>query len=302
MRRAHQAKQAILSAAIAGLAAASAVGQATNNLTFEVASVKPSPPIVPGSPLFFGPPRGGPGTPDPEQITWSNASLMRVLMTAYDVKAYQVNGPAWLDTERYEIAVKIPQNATKAQVNVMWQNLLAERFGVTLHHEPKEFQVEELVIAKSGSKLKEPTVDPAAELLPGPPQRDKNGDLIGPGMVTMVLVGPNGPSAHTVAKAQPLSRLTEMLTNQMHRPVLDKTGLAGKYDFSLEYTPDMSRVPPPPPEEQRLGAGPPPENVNAGAPDVAVAIQQQLGLRLVSAKARLDVLVIDKAEKVPTEN
>jgi uncharacterized protein (TIGR03435 family) len=162
--------------------------------------------------------------------------------------------------------------------------------------------VEELAIAKGGPKLKESTVDPAAELLPGPPQRDKNGDLIGPGMVTMVLVGPNGPSAHAVAKAQSLSRLTEMLTNQMHRPVLDKTGLAGKYDFSLEFTPDMSRVPPPPPEEQRLGPLPPAENVNAGAPDVAVAIQQQLGLRLVAAKAKLDVLVIDKAEKVPTEN
>jgi uncharacterized protein (TIGR03435 family) len=223
-------------------------------------------------------------------------------MTAYDVKAYQVNGPAWLDTERYELAVKVPAGATKDQVNVMWQSLLAERFGIRLHHEPKEFQVEELVIAKGGSKLKESTLDPAAELVPGPPQRDKNGDLIGPGMVTMVLVGPNGPSAHTVAKAQPLSRLTEMLTNQVHRPVLDKTGLAGKYDCSLEFTPDMSRVPPPPPEERGSAPLPPAENVNAGAPDVAVAMQQQLGLRLVAGKARLDVLVIDKAERVPTEN
>jgi uncharacterized protein (TIGR03435 family) len=292
----------MLSAAIAVLACAPALSQTPERMTFEVASVKPSPPVVPGNPLFLGPPRGGPGTPDPAQITWSNATLIRVIMTAYDVKAYQVNGPAWLDTERYEIAVKVPVGATKDQVDVMWQSLLAERFGIRLHHEPKEFQVEELVIAKGGSKLKESTLDPAAELVPGPPQRDKNGDLIGPGMVTMVLVGPNGPSAHTVAKAQPLSRLTEMLTNQVHRPVLDKTGLAGKYDFSLEFTPDMSRVPPPPPEEQRPGAGSPPENVNAWAPDVAVAMQQQLGLRLVAGKARLDVLVIDKAERVPTEN
>lgn len=300
----RQALQALLSAGITVFACASAIGQATNNLTFEVASVKVAPAAPGGRGVVLRPPRGGPGTPDPGQITWSNATLMRVLMTAYDVKAYQVNGPAWLETEHYEIAVKVPAGATKDQVNVMWQNLLAERFGVRLHHQPKEFQVEELVIAKGGPKLKESAEDPAAELLPGPPQLDKNGDhLLSPGIVTMmVLVGSNGPSAHTVAKAQPLSQLTTILGNQVHRPVLDKTGLTGKYDFSLEFTPDMSRVPPPPPEEQRLGAGPPAENVNAGPPDVAVAIQQQLGLRLVAAKARLDVVVIDKADKVPTDN
>jgi uncharacterized protein (TIGR03435 family) len=295
-------RRALLSAGITVFACASAFGQATDRLTFEVASVKPSPPIVPGSPAYFGPPRGGPGTPDPGRITWSNATLMRVIMTAYDMKAYQINGPAWLDTERYEIAVKVPVGATKEQVDVMWQNLLAERFGVRLHHAPKEFQVEELVIAKSGPKLKESTIDPAAELLPGPPQRDKNGDLIGPGMITLINIGSNWPAAHVVAKAQPLSRLTEMLTNQVHRPVLDKTGLAGKYDFSLEFTADLSRVPPPPPEERGPEPLPPAENVNAGAPDVAVAIEHQLGLRLVAAKAKLDVVVIDKAEKVPTEN
>ena len=79
-------------------------------------------------------------------------------MTAYDVKAYQVSGPAWLDTERYDVAVKVRAGATKDQVKVMWQNLLAERFGVKVHHESKEFQVEELVIAKGGPKLKETAV------------------------------------------------------------------------------------------------------------------------------------------------
>src|SRR5580658_7158857 len=183
-----------------------AFGQATQTLTFELASVKPSAPVPPNGGVYFAPPRGGPGTADPGQITWTYATLRGLLMTAYDVKEYQVSGPPWLNTERYDILVKVTEGATKEQVSVMWQNLLAERFGVMLHHEPKEFQVEELVIAKGGHKLKETTVDPAAELVPGPPPRDKNGDLIGPGMVTMVLVGPNAPSAHTVAKAQPLSR------------------------------------------------------------------------------------------------
>ena len=101
-------------------------------------------------------------------------------MTAYDVKPYQVSGPDWLDTERYDIAAKVPAGATKEQVNAMWQSLLAERFGVTLHHESKEFQVEELVIGRGGHKLKESAEDPAAPLPPGPPQMDKNGALTSP--------------------------------------------------------------------------------------------------------------------------
>jgi len=125
--------------------------------TFEVASVKQSPPVPPAGGVYFGPPRGGPGTPDPEQITWTYALMKTVLMTAYDVKNYQINGPAWLDSERYDIAVKIAPGATKEQVGVMWQNLLAERFGLKVHHESKEFQVSELVVGKDGAKLK-PTV------------------------------------------------------------------------------------------------------------------------------------------------
>jgi uncharacterized protein (TIGR03435 family) len=221
-------------------------------------------------------------------------------MTAYDVKNYQVNGPAWLDSERYDVVAKVPAGATKEQVNVMWQNLLAERFGVKLHREPKEFQVEELVIARGGSKLKETDWDPAAPLPPGPPQ-SKNGELSSPGMVTAIMFSANGPNARTVARAQPLSKLTEMMTNQIRRPVLDKTGLNGKYDFKLEYTIDLSGFPLPP-----GASGPPPAAPAAGAsdpgPDLAAAVQQQLGLRLMPSKANLDVLVIDKAEKVPTDN
>ena len=78
-----------------------------------------------------------------------------VLTIAYDVKDYQINGPGWLGTERYDILVKVPADTTSEQVNIMWQNLLAERFGLMLHHAPKEFQVEELVVGKNGAKLKQ---------------------------------------------------------------------------------------------------------------------------------------------------
>ena len=122
---------------VAGLA--TALGQAPERLTFEVASVKRSAPVPASGGVFFGPPRGGPGTSDPEQITWTYATLKGLLMRAYDVKAYQVSGPAWLDTERYDVAAKVPVGVTKEQVERMWQNLLEERFGMTLHRELKEF-------------------------------------------------------------------------------------------------------------------------------------------------------------------
>src|ERR1700733_5069267 len=258
--------------------------------TFEVASVKRSPPPPQGPPVFFGPARGGPGTPDPGQITWTNATLKGVLMIAYDVKDYQISGPGWLDTERYDILVKVPAGATKEQVYVMWQSLLAERFGLMLHHEPKEFQVEELVVGKNGAKLKETTLDPALTLEPGPPQFDKNRELAGPGFVTTLMV--NG-QAHSVAKAQPLSRLTAQLGNVLHIPVIDKTGLTGNYDFSIDFKMDLRTLGLPPSET---------DNAPDPGPDIAAAVERQLGLRLVPAKGKLDVLVIDKAEKVPTDN
>ena len=166
-------------------------------LTFEEATVKPSAPVPKQGGVYFGPPIGGPGTPDPGHITWSYATMRNLLMTAYDVDAYQVSGPTWLGSERYDIVAKVPPGATKEQVNVMWRNLLAERFGVTLHHESKEFQVEELVVAKGGSKLKATAEDLTAPLPPGPPKL-VNGELSGPGMIHVIAAfGPNGPSAHS---------------------------------------------------------------------------------------------------------
>ncbi|HLX46266.1 MAG TPA: TIGR03435 family protein [Bryobacteraceae bacterium] len=271
--------------------------------TFEVASVRPSAPVPPTGGVYFGPLRGGPGTSDPGRITWSYATLKGIVMLAYDMKNYQVNGPEWLGSQRYDVAAKVPEGSTKEQVMAMWQNLLAERFGMTLHRESREFRVEELVVASGGHKLVEVPEDPAAA--DGPP-KFSNGKLNSAGFVTMVEVtGATGPRALSMAKAQPLSKLTEMLTNQLRRPVLDKTGLAGHYDFRIEFAPNMAGVPPPP----TLAPPPPlPDGINPGnsasepGPELAAAVQKQLGLKLVASRAKLDVLVIDKAEKIPTEN
>jgi uncharacterized protein (TIGR03435 family) len=297
LRRA-QIRGAILSG-VAAFAGTSAFGQPTQTPTFEAASVRPSAPVPPTGGVYFGPARGGPGTPDPGQITWSYASMKAMLLTAFDAKNYQISGPAWLDTERYDVIAKVPAGATKEQVNAMWQNLLTERFGLTVRHQPKEFQVQELVIAKGGSKLKDTAEDPASPLPPGPP-KIKNGELLSPGQVLTIFPG-SSPHVHTVGRAQPISKLTELLSSSLGHPVLDKTGLTGKYDYALDYTIDLSgfQLPPPPP-----GAPAAASSVEAAdpLPDLAGAMQQQLGLTLVAGKATLDVVVIDHLEKIPTEN
>jgi uncharacterized protein (TIGR03435 family) len=363
---------------VSALFATSAFAQTAsdlNKLNFDVASVKKAePPQFGGGRqvIAFGR-RGGPGTADPSQITWSGATLKVLLTEAYDVKPYQVSGPAWLDTERYDIVAKVPPDATKEQVKVMWQNLLTDRFGVTLHRTSKVFPVDEMVPAKGGAKLTETTLDPKAAAdspeegsgplppLPFPPPGavraggpapgvqlqdggaisgvmiaggpggpmpkgersgapilDKNGvpQLTKPGLVMMMTISPNGPLARMVGKAQTMEQLAGTLSNQMGHPVVDKTGLTAKYDFVLEFTPEFNGGMPNggmlPPGSIGMGTGPGPVTAGdstqapkasdpAGATLIA-ALQRELGLKLVGTKAPLDVLVIDKAEKEPTEN
>lgn len=300
-------RQALL---LVALACASVFGQLADSLTFEVASVKPSPPPDPSGRVFFGPPRGGPGTSDPGQITWTNAALRYILMIAYDVQTYQVKAPDWINTERYDIVAKVPAGATKNQVQVMWQNLLKERFGMALHHESKDFQIDELTVAKGGSKLKETDLPPNAEPFApagGPPKLDKNGlpEMSGSGAIVMISPAGANVVARMVAKGLPASEIATRLAGQLRHPVVDKTGLRGKYDFNLEFTPDLSGLLPLPPPPSGL-SGPAPSIAAGNASDpgtnIASAVEKQLGLKLTSTKGKLDVIVVERAEKIPTEN
>lgn len=291
---------------------------------FEVASIKVAAPQGANGMVIFGPARGGPGSQDPTHITWG-ATLAQVLQTAYDVRAYQVEGPDWLNTERYDFAVVVPEGATREQVAVMWQNLLASRFRMTLHKVQKEFAVDDLVVGPQGHKLKantEPVPEPGAEPNrppppppppPGPGGEFKPPALNGPGLMMLMRSGPGGVVAQAVGRAQPLSALVQMVSNQVGHPVVDKTGLTGRYDFSLEFAPSGNdRGPlgamrgivgagPSAAAGANPGAGPAPAASDVGI-DLAGAMQQQLGLRLVKGKGMLDVVTVDKAEKIPTEN
>jgi uncharacterized protein (TIGR03435 family) len=284
-----------------------ALGQSTDSPAFEVASVKPAAAQEPGRGSVNSV-RGGPGSSDPGQVRYTNISLMNVLVRAYDVKPWQISGPAWLDMDRYDIAATVPPGATKEQFNLMLRNLLTERFHLALHHESKEVQGFELTPGKRGPKLKEsaeveskaPTPAAPPAFGPGiPPKIDANGfpQLDRPGMVMRMVMGPKGATAHLTARAQPVSALIQALSGQLRKPVIDKTGLAGKYDFTLEFEPEGMPLGP--------GGALAPGVVDAtdeSGPNIVTAVQEQLGLKLESKRIQLDMLIIDRADKVPTEN
>jgi uncharacterized protein (TIGR03435 family) len=219
-------------------------------------------------------PVGGPGTTDPGQITWSGTTLKTLLATAYDVKQYQISGPTWLDSERYAIAVKLPEGATKEEVNVMWQNLLKERFGMVVHHESRVFQGEEMTLPKGASKLKETGTG-----------RDELLDRYLPTPDWLFADTADRQTRRLLARALTLQQVASILEQVAGHPVIDKTGLTRKYDFNVEVQFDT----------------PMPGDGN-GMYAIASALEENYGLKLVKSTVTLDVIVVDHAEKTPTEN
>lgn len=289
--------------------------------TFDVASIKPSaPPDASGRMRSIM--SGGPGSDDPGRITYEGVPLKLLLTNAFNVKGYQIGGPSWLDTERFDITAKVPTGTTKEQARIMMQNLLAERFKISLHHESKEMASHVLTTGRNGPKMKvaepEPPKDPNAS--EDPPARQPIPQM---GKLPMGKDGfpefPKGSGGHggnsmimmngkakLVCPSCTMSSFLDMLGNQTDKPIVDMTGLTGKYDFTLIFEPERNMgmamalkgaMPSPPP-----GAGPAPEGADETAPALTTAVQDQLGLKLEPRKAPLDLIVIDHLEKTPTEN
>ncbi len=289
------------------LAALAASGQGVGPITeFEVASVRASEPFQPGPGRFqrWGS-TGGPGTRDPETYSCRNCPLTMLVSQAYDRKGFEVRAEPWMDTSRYDITAKVPSGATKEQLRMMLQHLLAERFKLASHHASKEMDAYELVIGKNGPKFKESVDDPAAGPAPEPPQpgplpKDKDGHPIPPPGTTIFEATNGVPYARLNASKETMEAFAARLANYLHQPVFDATGLKGKYDFSLSWSPDMAAMGAPPPP---TAAGePPPQPLAPDGPTLFGAVQSQLGLKLEARKRQVDVLVVDHAEKVPTEN
>jgi uncharacterized protein (TIGR03435 family) len=284
------------------------LGQAADApLTFEVASVRPAAPnpAIRIPQMYLA--RGGPGTADPGRIDYANMSMQELLRQAYGLKLpYQLSGPNWLENEKYDIVANVPAGVTREQFNVMLQNLLTDRFGMAVHHETREIVGYELSIAKGGPKFKESPAAPPATMpasgvaASGSPterpqiktEKDKDGKTqLAPGSVAMFSFGIPGGARHT-ARQQPISVLISVLEGPLGKPLVDKTGLTGKYDFNLEYARDTGGSAP----------GGPAYGADDATPDLFTALQDQLGLKLEQKKISMDVLVIDRAEKTPKEN
>ena len=282
LQKQHVARATVMSAWVA--MAAAALAQATAD-HFEAASVKPS--QSSGQRFSLS---GGPGSSDPGRIVYSNTILRPILLNAFDVKNYQLTGPEWLDTLRFDITAKIPEGATKEQFQAMLRNLLVERFRMAMHRESKEMPIYALLPARGGPRIK-PLDEPGGPAKPideqaATVQRAEGRDgfpvvsFKAPGVVIETKNGVARATAHEV----PLTRFADFLSGRLGRPVVDTTGLGGKYSFEVYFTPDG------------------PGAADGAEPDVFSAVQQQLGLRLEARKGAIELLVIDRAEKVPAEN
>jgi uncharacterized protein (TIGR03435 family) len=189
-----------------------------------------------------------------------NESLRECIALAYGIspdRDYALTGPPWIGTERYDIVAKVPPETPRPQVLRMLGALLAERFQLRLHRENKNLRVYLLTVARNGAKLK---------AVPGP----EDSFTFGPG--------------HISVKAESMDELANKLSRPIFglgTPVMNSTGLAGLFDFTLDWASD---------------------NVSSDGPSIFSALQEQLGLKLVASRSTVEVLVIDRVERIPAEN
>jgi uncharacterized protein (TIGR03435 family) len=279
-------------------------------LSFEVASVRMAGSTPPYSPILAaGEIKGGPGTGEPTRMTFTWVLVRKLFMETFALPLDQISGSDWVmdQNTRVNISALVPAGATKEQVREMLLNLLNTRFHLAYHREKKYFDVYALVAAKGGLKLKDaaPANGPPPEApQPGttatPASLDRDGfPQLPAGRFGFEGRSHNGVSHLSFRMATP-QQLADILQSQlMPSRIVDKTGLTGAYDFSLEFSRAglpgfMGRSLTAP----SLGEADQPDP----APDLFSALEKQLGLKLEKSKTQLDVIVIDHMDKEPTEN
>jgi uncharacterized protein (TIGR03435 family) len=261
---------------------------------FEVASVRKSAPPMAGE-VNIGVHIDG------AMVRYTSLPMKSYIRMAYRVNDYQVLGPDWLAAENFDIAAKLPEGATRAQLPEMIQSLLADRFKLVLHRDKKEFPVYALVVAKNGPKLKESTPDSGAEASPA--AKGSVDVSVTTGRGGGVIDMGNGSSIgysrdHLEAKKVTLSALAGAVERLLDRPVVDLTGIGGTYDFSLEYSWDEVRSLV---RSTSGGARELPANPDAPGNSIFTSVAA-FGLKLEPRKAPIEVLVVDRIERTPTEN
>jgi uncharacterized protein (TIGR03435 family) len=233
-------------------------------------------------------------------------------METFAVPLDQLSGSDWVmgQDARFDIVANVPEGTTKDQLPEMLLNLLQDRFHLAYHREKKDFDSYTLLIAKGGHKLTDAASadgPPPAPPVPGTPvqraQLDGNGfPQLPAGRPAAQGVSNNGLTRVSFRMSTPQT-LLGMLQFALGGRSVDKTGLTGKYDFRLEY----STAGLPGPLGGRLtaaapGPGPTPTPSDPGGPDLFTALEKQLGLKLEKSKIQLDVFVVDRMDKTPTEN
>jgi uncharacterized protein (TIGR03435 family) len=234
---------------------------------FEVASVRPN---QAGS-------AGGEGHTrekiehSPIGLTMTNVTLSSCIKWAYGVRDFQISGaPGWFGTERYDINAKAPGPVSEDELKAMLQALLAERFRLAVRFEKKELPVYALAVARNGPKLHRAAGDTPATML-----------LTGGGLVFQ-----------SVSMADFADRLANRPL-RVDRPVVDKTGLNGSWDFTLKFADNAAEL-----KSSLEGM----EKGDPGGPSLFTVIQEQLGLRLEPAKSSIDALMVEHADRIPGDN
>jgi len=232
---------------------------------FDVATIKPSIPGRPGK-LF---------TVKGRQVLTINTSVNDLMTMAYEVHGRQIiGGPSWLESDKYDITGQpVGQGLPSlAQMRTMIRQLMTDRFKLTFHREKRELSAYAITVAPGGPKMTKNDANPN-------------------GLPSLLFRGlGNLPGSN--ATVADLANV--MQSAVLDRPVVDKTGLQGRYDFTLQWTPDETQF-------NQMGVRVPPPSPDATAPVLFTAFQEQLGLKLESTKAPVEVLVIDRIER-PSEN
>jgi uncharacterized protein (TIGR03435 family) len=239
---------------------------------FEVATIKPVPPDTKAGRYIL--------MQGKDRFVAKHYTLKLMIAAAYDVSPKAISGgpglgsSGWMDSDHYDIEALTPgtDRPSRDEQMAMLRNLLVERFQLTTHREQKELSIYHLEVAKGGPKLKpgaEAPSEPAALISTVYPDR-----------------------IHLPARNTTMAEFASLLQRAvLDRPVVDKTGLSGRYDFDLDWAPD----------ETQFGGEIPTAHSDAPSPPFFTAIEQQIGLRIEATKGPVMALVVDSAQR-PTAN
>jgi uncharacterized protein (TIGR03435 family) len=267
---------------------------------FEVASVKIAEPITPAM-VQSGRLQMGVSI-DARNVRISQFSMYELITLAYQIKGYELSGPSWMNTQRYDVQAKLPDGASRGQVPAMLRTLLAERFGLTIHRETRDINMYVLVQAKGGHKMK-----PSTEEAPAPEPQIRGGMAVGAGgAITSVSPGRGdirvtpgaGGNEHLESKRATMNSLASFLNRYCELPVIDMTELKGAFEIELDVAGEEVRA-----AARSHGYAIRPSAESADPAGVSLrGSLEKVGLKLETRKSPTEVIVVDKVEKVPTEN